>query len=165
MHQGPDVPYQLYGGTLDGVAEHLDHLVDLGATLLYLTPFFEARSNHRYDAATFDEVDPVLGGDAALQRLVDAAHAPGLRVVGDLTTNHTGEAPVVPQGAGRPRPRPSAPSTASTTSATSAGWACPPCPSSTTGRASCGAALRRPDSVVARWLRAGWTAGGSTWPT
>ncbi len=91
VHRGPEVPYQWFGGTLDGVRERLDHLVGLGATLLYLTPFFGARSNHRYDAESFDEVDPVLGGDAALQRLVDAAHDVGLRVVGDLTTNHTGE--------------------------------------------------------------------------
>jgi alpha-glucosidase len=40
VHKGPDVPYQWYGGTLDGVAEHLDHLDGLGATLLYLTPVF-----------------------------------------------------------------------------------------------------------------------------
>ena len=91
VHRGPEVPFQWFGGTLDGVREHLDHLSDLGATLLYLTPFFEARSNHRYDAASFDAVDPVLGGDAALRRLIGAAHDAGIRVVGDLTTNHTGE--------------------------------------------------------------------------
>ncbi|CUR59476.1 putative Alpha amylase catalytic region [metagenome] len=91
IHQGPQVPYQVYGGTLDGVAAHLDHLTGLGATLLYLTPVFEAHSNHRYDAVSFDRVDPLLGGDAALDRLLQAAHAQGLRVVGDLTTNHTGD--------------------------------------------------------------------------
>ena len=91
VHEGPDVPFQLYGGTLDGVTQRLGHLTDLGATLLYLTPVFEARSNHRYDAASFDRVDPVLGGDGALLRLLSAAHERGLRVVGDLTTNHTGE--------------------------------------------------------------------------
>ncbi len=91
VHQGPDVAFQLYGGTLDGVAEHLDHLDSLGATLLYLTPVFAAWSNHRYDAISFDTVDPVLGGDEALRRLLAAAHDRGLRVVGDLTTNHTGE--------------------------------------------------------------------------
>jgi alpha-glucosidase len=89
-HQGPKVPLQLYGGTLDGIAQRLGHLSDLGATLLYLTPVFEARSNHRYDAVSFEHVDPVLGGDAALERLLRAARAAGLRVVGDLTTNHTG---------------------------------------------------------------------------
>ncbi len=88
--QGPVTPRQLYGGDLDGVREHLDHLQRLGATVLYLTPFFPARSNHRYDASTFDEVDPLLGGDEALVRLVDEAHRRGIRVIGDLTTNHSG---------------------------------------------------------------------------
>jgi len=87
---GPRSPFQLYGGDLDGVREHLDHIVELGATVLYLTPFFPATSTHRYDASTFDVVDPLLGGDAALARLVAAAHDAGLRVIGDLTTNHTG---------------------------------------------------------------------------
>lgn len=91
VHRGPDVPSQWYGGTLDGIREHLGHLTDLGASLLYLTPFFEARSNHRYDAASFDRVDPVLGGDAAFERLIAGAHDAGLRLIGDLTTNHTGD--------------------------------------------------------------------------
>lgn len=82
---------QLYRGDLAGVRERLDHLARLGVDLLYLTPFFPGRSSHRYDAATFDEVDPVLGGDAALAALTDAAHARGIRVIGDLTTNHSGD--------------------------------------------------------------------------
>ncbi|HEX2706054.1 MAG TPA: glycoside hydrolase family 13 protein, partial [Candidatus Lustribacter sp.] len=83
---------QLYGGDLDGVGERLDYLVDLGVTVIYLTPFFPAHSNHRYDATTFAAVDPLLGGDEALRRLTDAAHARGIRVMGDFTTNHTGSA-------------------------------------------------------------------------
>lgn len=83
---------QLYGGDLDGVVEHLDHIQALGATTVYLTPFFPARSNHRYDASTFTAVDPVLGGDAALARLADAVHERGMTLLGDFTTNHTGAA-------------------------------------------------------------------------
>ncbi len=81
---------QLYRGDLVGVRQHLDHLDSLGVNLLYLTPVFPARSCHRYDASTFDAVDPVLGGDAAFSALVDAAHRRGIRVIGDLTTNHSG---------------------------------------------------------------------------
>ncbi|MGI9824277.1 glycoside hydrolase family 13 protein [Agromyces sp. Marseille-Q5079] len=90
-----DPPYrsgQFYGGDLDGVREKLDHLASLGVDLLYLTPVFPARSNHRYDASTFDHVDDLLGGDEALVRLVEAAHARGIRVIGDLTSNHSGDA-------------------------------------------------------------------------
>jgi len=82
---------QFYGGDLDGVIEHLDHLVDLGVTLLYLTPVFPGASNHRYDASSFESVDPLLGGDEALVRLVEAAHERGLKVIGDLTSNHSGD--------------------------------------------------------------------------
>jgi alpha-glucosidase len=89
---GPGVSEQLYGGDLDGIVERLDHIASLGVDTVYLTPFFPARSNHRYDASTFDEVDPLLGGDAALQRLADAVHARGMRLVGDITSNHCGAA-------------------------------------------------------------------------
>jgi len=91
VHTGPDTPRQWFGGDLDGVVARLDHLERLGATALYLTPVFEGRSNHRYDAVSFDRVDPVLGGDEALARLISAAHGRGIRVVGDLTLNHTGD--------------------------------------------------------------------------
>lgn len=83
---------QLYGGDLDGVVDRLDHLVDLGVNALYHTPIFPAESNHRYDAASFDHVDELLGGDDAYRRLIEAAHARGIRVIGDLTTNHSGVA-------------------------------------------------------------------------
>ena len=87
----PEVSTQFYGGDLDGIREHLDHLERLGVTVLYVTPVFPGRSNHRYDAASFDAVDPLLGGDEALIRLVTEAHARGLRVIGDLTSNHSGD--------------------------------------------------------------------------
>ncbi len=79
-----------YGGDLVGIERHLDHLSGLGVSLIYLTPFFPAGSMHRYDATTFDHVDPALGGDDALASLVSAAHARGIRVIGDITLNHTG---------------------------------------------------------------------------
>jgi alpha-glucosidase len=92
VHVGPGTPRQFYGGDLAGIAEHLDHLVGLGVNLVYLTPVFPAQSNHRYDALSFAEVDPLLGGDEALIGLVEAAHTRGLRVIGDLTSNHSGDA-------------------------------------------------------------------------
>ena len=92
IYQGPSTPLQFFGGDLDGVTEHLDHLERLGVNLLYLTPFFPARSNHRYDAHRFDQVDELLGGDEALARLTAAAHERGIRVMGDLTSNHSGDA-------------------------------------------------------------------------
>jgi len=86
----PRTPLQFYGGDLDGIIEHLDHLERLGVDIVYLTPVFPAESNHRYNASTFESVDPLLGGDAAYSRLSAAVHEHGWRILGDLTTNHTG---------------------------------------------------------------------------
>jgi alpha-glucosidase len=91
IHVGPHTPLQFYGGDLDGIVEHLDHVVALGVDTIYLTPVFPGESNHRYNASTFDSVDPLLGGGEAYRRLIDAAHDRGLRVLGDLTSNHTGD--------------------------------------------------------------------------
>ena len=78
------------GGDLFGVAERLDELADLGVTALYLTPIFSSASNHRYHAYDYLTVDPLLGGDAALRELLDAAHARGMRVILDGVFNHCG---------------------------------------------------------------------------
>ena len=90
--RGPEAPYQLYGGDLDGIAAHVDHIAALGANTVYLTPIFPARSNHRYDANSFERIDPLLGGEEALSRLAKALHSRGMRLLGDLTTNHCGDA-------------------------------------------------------------------------
>ena len=81
---------ELYGGDLLGVQEKLGHILDLGANGIYFTPLFPSRSNHRYDATSFDHVDPVLGGDKAFQSLVKVAHSKKIRILGDLTSNHCG---------------------------------------------------------------------------
>ena len=90
--RGPSTPREWFGGDLRGVEQRLDYLEQLGVNALYLTPIFPASSTHRYDATSFDRVDPLLGGDEALRSLLAAAHARGIRVVSDLTTNHTGNA-------------------------------------------------------------------------
>ncbi len=78
------------GGDLMGVAEHLDELADLGITALYLTPIFASASNHRYHTDDYYSVDPLLGGNDALQELLGQAHARDMRVVLDGVFNHCG---------------------------------------------------------------------------
>jgi glycosidase len=90
----PDEPPRgrdFFGGDLLGLTEHLDHIVDLGATALYLTPVFIAPSNHRYDTTDHGTVCPALGGDAALQALIDACTLRGLRIVLDAVLNHVSD--------------------------------------------------------------------------
>jgi alpha-glucosidase len=79
---------QFFGGDLDGIADRLDYLTDLGVTGVYLTPVFTSPSNHKYDAQDYFSVDPMFGGDAALSCLSDALHARGMNLTLDAVLNH-----------------------------------------------------------------------------
>lgn len=81
---------EYFGGDLDGVREKFSYLKSLGVNGIYFTPYFPASSTHRYDASSFDHVDPLLGGDEALIKLSRAAKKVGIKLMGDLTTNHCG---------------------------------------------------------------------------
>lgn len=76
------------GGDLIGVIEHLDHIQRLGATAIYFTPIFQSACNHRYHTHDYYQVDPLLGGNAALRALIDACHARNINVVLDGVFNH-----------------------------------------------------------------------------
>ena len=78
----------LAGGDLDGVVEALPYLADLGVGAIHLTPIVVAGSAHRYDAIDPRRVDPALGGEAALGRLLEEAHRRELRILLDLTVTH-----------------------------------------------------------------------------
>ena len=84
----PPTPYGYQGGDLLGVVEHLDYLTDLGVNAIYFTPVFQSASNHRYHTHDYFRVDPMLGGDSALKRLIDEAHHRGMKVVLDGVFNH-----------------------------------------------------------------------------
>lgn len=88
--RGPNVSTEFYGGDFAGIQQHLSHLEDLGVNAIYFTPFFPARSAHRYDASSFEHVDPLLGGDEAFLEFSKVAHEKGFRIMGDLTSNHCG---------------------------------------------------------------------------
>jgi glycosidase len=77
------------GGDLEGVEQKLDYLKGLGVDAIWLTPIFEARSNHRYDTADYMHVDPALGGDAAFASLAAAARSRGIHLILDGVFNHT----------------------------------------------------------------------------
>ncbi len=86
----PPTTYGFKGGDLYGVAERLEYLRNLGVTAIYLTPIFASAANHRYHTIDYYRVDPILGGEAAFDHLLERAHALGMRVVLDGVFNHTG---------------------------------------------------------------------------
>jgi alpha-glucosidase len=77
-------------GDLEGVTSELDYLVNLGVDAIWLNPVMVSPMvDHGYDVADPRDVDPLFGGIDALDRLVAAAHARGIKVTMDLVPNHT----------------------------------------------------------------------------
>jgi len=79
-----------YGGDFAGIESKLSYIKKLGVGGIYFTPIFPSQSNHRYDASSFDHVDPLLGGDNEFLSFVKAARTRKLKLIIDLTTNHVG---------------------------------------------------------------------------
>ena len=80
-----------FGGNLNGICEKLPYLQDLGVTCLYLSPIFEAHSNHKYDTGDYFKIDPMFGTLRDFQELCAQARARGMAVVLDGVFNHTGD--------------------------------------------------------------------------
>ena len=84
----PPLGRDFYGGDLRGIIDHINHIAELGIDTIYMTPIFDAPTNHRYDAINFMQIDPMLGTEADLEELLDAAHTRGMKVVLDAVFNH-----------------------------------------------------------------------------
>lgn len=83
-------PWNYFGGDLQGVIQKLPYLEELGVTALYLTPIFEALSNHKYDTVDYTRIDPHFGDESTLVELVRRAHERGIRIMLDGVFNHCG---------------------------------------------------------------------------
>lgn len=81
---------EFFGGDLQGIAQRLDYLTDLGVSALYLNPIFRAPSNHKYDVEDYTTIDPHLGGEAGLLLLRQSLDERAMRVVLDIVPNHCG---------------------------------------------------------------------------
>ncbi len=84
----PSGPGTFYGGDFDGLCDRLDELAALGVNALILTPVHPSPSPLRRAAADLLSVDPALGGEAGLRRLVEAARARRIKVVVEAAVTH-----------------------------------------------------------------------------
>ena len=80
-----------FGGNFKGIQSKLDYLKELGVTVIYCNPIFEAASNHRYDTSDYMKIDPILGTEKDFKELIDAAKEKGIRIILDGVFNHTGD--------------------------------------------------------------------------
>ena len=82
--------WDFYGGNLRGIIAKIPYFQELGITILYLTPIFQASSNHRYDTGDFFKIDPVLGDLADFDQLVATLHQADIHLILDGVFNHVG---------------------------------------------------------------------------
>jgi amylosucrase len=81
-----------FAGSLQGVRQHLDYLVELGVSYLHLMPLLRPREGENdggYAVADYDATDPRVGTMADLQALAGDLHERGLALCIDLVLNHT----------------------------------------------------------------------------
>jgi len=78
------------GGDLQGIIDHIDHLVELGVDALYMTPVFQAPTNHKYDTTDYYKIDEHFGDLETCKKLVALCHKRNIRVVFDAVFNHCG---------------------------------------------------------------------------
>ncbi|KPL66920.1 alpha-glucosidase [Erythrobacter sp. SG61-1L] len=108
--RNPDLPwwrgaaiYQIYPrsfldtngdgvGDLAGIARNMGHIASLGVDAIWISPFFTSpMRDFGYDVADFCDVDPVFGTLGDFDRVVEVAHAHGLRVLIDQVYAHTSD--------------------------------------------------------------------------
>ena len=85
---------QCFGGTLKGIAGHLDYLCETGVNYLHLMPLLESppdRSDGGYAVSDYTRVQPELGTMEDLEALTAACHERGMSVCLDFVMNHTSE--------------------------------------------------------------------------
>jgi cyclomaltodextrinase len=83
-------PTNFFGGDIEGVIHHIDHLKELGVNGIYFTPIFKAHSNHKYDTIDYMEIDPQFGTKETLKELIEICHKIGIKVMLDAVFNHSG---------------------------------------------------------------------------
>jgi len=79
-------------GDLRGILSKLDHLVDLGVDVLWLSPVYRSpQHDNGYDISDYQDIDPVFGSLADLDALIAALHERGMKLLMDLVVNHTSD--------------------------------------------------------------------------
>lgn len=110
IHSGQDpdqwwkdaVIYQIYPrsfassggkvGDLKGITQRLDHIAELGADAIWLSPFYlSPQKDGGYDVADYRLIDPRFGTNEDAFAMFERAHELGMKVIVDLVPNHTSD--------------------------------------------------------------------------
>ena len=87
---GDILRWDFYGGNLKGIINKLGYLKKLGVSIIYLSPIFEASSNHKYNTGDYKKIDPMFGDEKIFEELIEKANAKGISIILDGVFSHTG---------------------------------------------------------------------------
>ena len=82
--------WQPYGGDLKGIISRIDYLRSLDPDIIMLAPIFASSSNHKLNPKDYATIDPAYGDTTDLQRLIQAIHGMGKKIVLSIVATHTG---------------------------------------------------------------------------
>ena len=92
-------------GDIAGIRARLPYLRDLGIDAIWLSPWYTSpMADAGYDVADYRDIDPLFGSLAEGERLIDEAHALGLKVILDIVPNHCSDRHPLFQAALRAEP-------------------------------------------------------------
>ncbi|MFN4167767.1 MAG: alpha-glucosidase [Pannonibacter phragmitetus] len=79
-------------GDLAGIVSRIPHIASLGADAIWVSPFFTSpMKDFGYDVSDYCDVDPMFGSLADFDRVIETAHAHGIKVLIDLVLSHTSD--------------------------------------------------------------------------
>ena len=79
-------------GDFKGLMQRLDHVQELGATAVWLLPFYPSPlRDDGYDIAEFKAINASYGTMEDFEAFVEEAHRRGLKIITELVINHTSD--------------------------------------------------------------------------
>ena len=79
-------------GDIPGITSKLDYLQRLGVDVLWLSPVYTSpMDDNGYDISDYEDVDPLFGTLADVDRLIAGLHERGMKLVMDLVVNHSSD--------------------------------------------------------------------------
>jgi alpha-glucosidase len=79
-------------GDLQGIMDRVDYLAGLGIDAVWISPIYPSpMADFGYDVANYTDIHPLFGDMATFDRLLDALHARGLKLILDYVPNHSSD--------------------------------------------------------------------------
>ncbi len=79
-------------GDIPGIIEKIDYIASLGVDAIWVSPFFKSpMKDFGYDISDYRDIDPLFGTLDDFDRLIESAHAAGIKVIIDQVLSHTSD--------------------------------------------------------------------------